>query len=389
MALAANGGAAVASSTDGTGFPASGVINGDRRGLNWGAGGGWQDGTVGVWPDWLEVQFNGPQLIEEIDVFSVQDNYSAPSAPTPSMTFTRYGLQDFVVEYWTGSAWEAVPGGSVLNNTRVWREFHFAPVMTSRIRVWVTRALASRSRLIEVEAYAVWGSVNETPMVAITGPAAGATFPVATPVILEATASDVDGTVSQVDFYANGVLVGTDSTGSSGLFTTTWTTTIAGTYAVTAVATDDRAAVRTSAPLSVVLAPPPGRTNVALAANGGAAIASSTSTGVFPASGVINGDRKGVGWGNGGGWQDGTDNVWPDWFEVQFAGLKTIEEIDLFMVQDKYTAPGTPTLDMTFTKYGLQDFVVEVPGRAARGKRYRAGALSTTRGCGDNSTLRR
>ena len=71
---------------DGNGFTASGVINGDRRGLNWGAGGGWQDGTVGVWPDWLEVQFNGPQLIEEIDVFSVQDNYSAPSAPTPSMT---------------------------------------------------------------------------------------------------------------------------------------------------------------------------------------------------------------------------------------------------------------------------------------------------------------
>ncbi len=45
------------------------MINGDRRGLNWGSGGGWNDGTANGWPDWLEVQFNGPQTIDEIDVF--------------------------------------------------------------------------------------------------------------------------------------------------------------------------------------------------------------------------------------------------------------------------------------------------------------------------------
>ncbi len=110
-----------------------------------------------MWPDWLEVQFSGPRTIEEIDVFSVQDAYSAPAEPTLGMTFTKYGLQDFVVEYWTGSAWAPVPGGSVVNNTRVWRQFTFAPVTTSRIRVWVTRALGSRSRLIEIEAYATAG----------------------------------------------------------------------------------------------------------------------------------------------------------------------------------------------------------------------------------------
>ncbi len=206
------------------------MINGDRRGLNWGAGGGWQDGTAGVWPDWLEVQFNGPQLIEQIDVFSVQDNYTAPTVPTLSMTFTKYGLQDFAVEYWTGSTWQAVPGGSVLNNTSVWREFHFAPVMTPRIRVWVTRALGSRSRLIEVEAYAVWGSVNEAPTVTLTRPAPDSAFPVATPVVLEATATDVDGAVSQVDFYANGSLVGTDTTPQTGVFAATFAPALAGTF---------------------------------------------------------------------------------------------------------------------------------------------------------------
>ena len=138
-------------------FPASGVINGDRKGLGWGNGGGWQDGTDNVWPDWFEVQFAGSKTIEEIDLFMVQDKYTAPGTPTLDMTFTKYGLQDFVVEYWTGSAWQAIPGGSVVDNTRVWRQFNFAPLTTSRIRVFITRALASKSRLVEIEAYATIG----------------------------------------------------------------------------------------------------------------------------------------------------------------------------------------------------------------------------------------
>ena len=92
-----------------------------------------------------------PRSIEEIDVFTVQDNYGSPVEPTVSLGFTKYGLQDFVVEYWTGTAWAPVPGGSVVNNTRVWRQFNFAPITTSRIRVFVTRALASRNGIVEVK----------------------------------------------------------------------------------------------------------------------------------------------------------------------------------------------------------------------------------------------
>ena len=359
VALAINGGTATASTTFSAGFPAGSVINGDRKGLSWGSGGGWQDGTDGAWPDWLEVQFSGPRTIEEIDVFTVQDSYTAPSEPTIGMTFTKYGLQDFDVEYWTGNAWEAVAGGTVLNNTRVWRQFVFSPVTTSRIRVFVSRALGAKSRIVEVEAYAVWGSVNQLPTVALTSPANGTVFDLSASVPLQATASDVDGSVSRVDFYANGVIVGSDTTSLAGIFATTWTPTVAGTYSVEAVATDDRGGARTSSPITITLMPPPGRTNVALAANGGVASASTTFSAAFPASSVINGDRKGVGWGNGGGWQDGTDGSWPDWLEIQFAGMRTIEEVDVFTVQDNYASPGTPTLGMTFTKYGLQDFVVE------------------------------
>jgi hypothetical protein len=104
------------------------------------------------------VQLAGPQTIEEVDVFIVQDNYTAPSEPTLDMTFTTYGVRDFIVEYWTGSGWQAVPGGTVTNNTNVWRQFNFPPVSTSRIRVFITNGLASNSRLTEIEVFATIGS---------------------------------------------------------------------------------------------------------------------------------------------------------------------------------------------------------------------------------------
>ena len=84
VALPANGGSAVGSSTFNSGFPASAVINGDRKGVGWGSGGGWNDGTLNVWPDWLEVRFNGLQTIDEVDVFTLQDTFAAPVEPTPA-----------------------------------------------------------------------------------------------------------------------------------------------------------------------------------------------------------------------------------------------------------------------------------------------------------------
>jgi PKD repeat protein len=157
VALAANGGAASASSTytvSGN-YGASGANNGDRKGVNWANGGGWNDGNAGVYPDWLKIAFGGQKTIGEIDVFTVQDNYAAPADPTLGTTFSLYGITDFEVQYWTGSGWVAVPGGVVTGNSKVWRQFTFTPVTTDQIRVYVTGALGSYARITEVEA---WGN---------------------------------------------------------------------------------------------------------------------------------------------------------------------------------------------------------------------------------------
>ncbi len=153
VALPANGGSATASSTYGPGYPASGAIDGDRRGLNQGNGGYWNDATPNAFPDTLQVNFSGTKSINEIDLFSVQDDFMNPSEPTPTMTFSQYGLVDFNVQYWNGSSWVTVPNGAVTGNNLVWRKISFPTLSTNAIRIVVNNALGTWSRVAEVEAY--------------------------------------------------------------------------------------------------------------------------------------------------------------------------------------------------------------------------------------------
>ena len=81
LALASNGAVATASSVYNSDYGPAGAINGDRKGLSWGSGGGWNDATAGNFPDWLEVDFNAINSIQEIDVFTVQDAVATPTDP--------------------------------------------------------------------------------------------------------------------------------------------------------------------------------------------------------------------------------------------------------------------------------------------------------------------
>ena len=157
-ALAASGATATASSTVNGSWPASAVINGDRKGVNAYNGGVWADATSQTYPDWIEVDFSGSKSINEIDVFTIQDNVTNPSEPTEQMTFGAYGITDYQVQYWNGSSWQTVTGGSVTNNNKVWRKFSFTNITTSKIRVYVTHAPELYSYVTEIEAYQSVGS---------------------------------------------------------------------------------------------------------------------------------------------------------------------------------------------------------------------------------------
>ena len=153
VALASNGGVASASSTYATAFPVSAVNNGDRKGLGWGNGGGWNDATGNTFPDWVQINFSGPKTIDHVIVYTLQDNYSNPVEPSDTLTFTQYGVTDFQVQGWNGSAWVAL--GSVTGNKLVKRTVSFTATTTDRIRVNITGALSYYSRITEIEA---WGN---------------------------------------------------------------------------------------------------------------------------------------------------------------------------------------------------------------------------------------
>jgi hypothetical protein len=94
------------------------------------------------------------------------------------------------------------------------------------------------------------------PTISLTSPVSGASV-AGGPVALAATASDADGTVVRVDFYANSQLV---ATAAAAPWTATWTGASPGGYTITAVATDDNGLSSTSGgagiTVSDVAAPP-------------------------------------------------------------------------------------------------------------------------------------
>src|SRR5581483_7567231 len=108
-----------------------------------------------------------------------------------------------------------------------------------------------------------------------------------------------------------------------------------------------------STPLTEMANAPVDGTNVALAANGGGATASSTWGPSFPASTVVDGRRSGKNWGVYAGWADGTSGAFPDWMQIQFAGKKTIDHVVVYSVQDNFLDPVEPTDAMTGTRFVL------------------------------------
>lgn len=93
-------------------------------------------------------------------------------------------------------------------------------------------------------------SNNGTPVATITAPASGSAFTAPASVGITATATDSDGTIAKVEFYNGGTKLGEDT---SSPYSFTWSNVAAGTYAITAVATDNTGAAGTSAVVNVTV----------------------------------------------------------------------------------------------------------------------------------------
>lgn len=111
---------------------------------------------------------------------------------------------------------------------------------------------------------AVTVTSNAAPSVSLTSPSNGATAYAPANFVLTATASDAGGSISKVEFYSNGIVIATDTASP---YTFAYTSRPAGSYALTAKATDNQGAPTTSSTVTVTVIAAPVSANRSYAYN--------------------------------------------------------------------------------------------------------------------------
>jgi len=159
------------------------------------------------------------------------------------------------------------------------------------------------------------GAANVAPTVSLTSPVSGASFTAPASIVLTAAAADSDGSIAKVEFYQGTTLLGIATTSP---YSYTWTGVAAGTYTITAKATDNAGAVTTSAAVSVTVAAAPTGTNLAL---NKPAFTSSTENGGTLGSAAVDGNATSTRWSSA--FAD------PQWIYVDLGATYSISRVKL------------------------------------------------------------
>jgi beta-glucosidase len=101
---------------------------------------------------------------------------------------------------------------------------------------------------LTTQLYVVGGFTNILPSVSITSPLNGDTFARGEDIVIEANASDSDGVVTKVEFFQGSTKLGEDTNSP---YSYTWSNAPAGPYSLTARATDNNDATRTSEAVNI------------------------------------------------------------------------------------------------------------------------------------------
>jgi uncharacterized protein (TIGR03790 family) len=125
-------------------------------------------------------------------------------------------------------------------------------LVTGSVRIRVTRLNGANAVISGIFIDGI-PAPNQAPSVSLTSPASGASVTAGSTISLQASATDGDGSVSDVAFFANGQLL---SSTSAAPFAYNWTVPAAGNYLLTAVATDNGGLTTTSTAVPIAVAAP-------------------------------------------------------------------------------------------------------------------------------------
>ena len=132
--------------------------------------------------------------------------------------------------------------------------------------VWYVLFGDEAGNATKVRALFEQGAGNQPPTVSIASPANGSGFTAPATVTITASASDGDGSVAQVDFFVGATLLGSDATSP---YSFTWSNVAAGSYSLTARATDNAGAVSTAS-VQITVNGPTGQVGYKINSGGGA-----------------------------------------------------------------------------------------------------------------------
>ena len=135
------------------------------------------------------------------------------------------------------------------------------------------------------------GGSNQPPTAAITAPANGATFTAGTNITLTANASDSDGTVAKVEFFRGATSLGSKT---SAPWSVVWSNAPAGSYVLTAIATDNAGASTTSSAVNITVSPASNDTTPPSVPSGLAGTPSSNSVSLSWSASTDNAGGSGV-----------------------------------------------------------------------------------------------
>ncbi|RPE12114.1 T9SS C-terminal target domain-containing protein [Chitinophaga lutea] len=107
---------------------------------------------------------------------------------------------------------------------------------------------------------------NAPPTVSMTAPTNGATFSAPATVNIAANASDSDGSITKVEFFEGSNKLGEDLVSP---YNFSWSGVAAGSYSLTAKATDNAGGTKTSTAVNITVNAPPGCTPVSASADDG------------------------------------------------------------------------------------------------------------------------
>ncbi|PYJ08392.1 MAG: hypothetical protein DME25_01655, partial [Verrucomicrobia bacterium] len=220
---------------------------------------------------------------------TVAFNYDAVTRRDPASpelrALQRYGTTDRLLANWGGStlvqfnlnlkdnAWHQLalycvdddrlgrkqmvtlvdPGNNAVLDSRLLTDFEEGKYLVWNIRGAVKLRVQRWGAGTATASGVFFGPANQAPTAVLTSPNGSEVFNVPTNIVLAANASDPDGSISRVDFYAGGLRLGS---ATNPPFTFTWSNALVGQYNLTAVAIDNRAAETASDPVSILVAPP-------------------------------------------------------------------------------------------------------------------------------------